>query len=514
MSSVAIISEQLRCIVMTTALKGRYMNEQNQETVLDPKDRKPLEELRKQLTFSFKNLWNPENQEEMNAVMAFCEDYKVALNKGKTERKFVMFAVDLLEKNGFRAFNPDEQLAAGDRVYDSVQGKGMIAAVIGSDSPDKGFNMIGSHVDSPRLDLKPNPLYETDDLAFLKTHYYGGIKKYLWVAIPLALHGFVTLNDGSTINISIGDKDEDPVFYISDLLVHLASDYMQKKASEVVAGEELNVLVGGIPITNDEDVKERFKLGILKLLYDQYGIVERNLLTAEIEIVPAVKARDVGFDRAFVGGYGQDDRVCAYTSLRALIDINQPIRRTALCVFYDKEEIGSSGVTGARSQLYLSVQKRIVRSMLDREPSAFELIDNIENSVMLSSDVAAAYDPTYASVFDPRNSTYAGRGIAIVKYVGRGGKGNTSDASAEYFDEVTKLLDKNNIPWQTGELGRVDQGGGGTVAMFQADFGITVIDCGVPILSMHSCFEVASKIDIYMAYRAYNVFLKQMRVED
>lgn len=514
MSSIAIMSEENAVHRTIAARKGSFMTLQNQDPAHDPEDRKPYEELRKQLTFSFKNLWNPGNQEEMNAVMAFCEDYKVALNEGKTEREFVKFAVDLLEKNGFCAFNPEEQLVAGDRVYDTVLGKGLVAAVVGSDSPVQGFNLIGAHIDSPRLDLKPNPLYESNDLAFLKTHYYGGIKKYLWVATPLALHGFVTLNDGTTIEISIGENEEDPVFSITDLLIHLAEEKMQKKASDVVSGEELNVLVGGIPITSDEDVKERFKLGILKLLHDQYGIVERNLLTAEIEIVPAVKARDIGFDRAFVGGYGQDDRVCAYTALRALIDIDQPLRRTAMCLFYDKEEIGSTGVTGARSQLYPSVQKRIVRSILGREPSAFELIDNIEQSVMLSSDVAAAYDPTYPTMFDPLNSTYAGRGIAIVKYVGHGGKSHTSDASAEYFDEVTKLLDKNSIPWQTGELGRIDLGGGGTVAVFQADLGMTVIDCGVPVLSMHSCFEATSKIDIYTTYRAYSVFFEQMRVED
>ncbi len=475
----------------------------------DAKNR--ADEIRKELTFSFKNLWNPENEKEMKAIMDFCEDYKVALDEGKTEREFVDYSVELLEKNGFKQFDPNSSLKLGDRVYEAVHGKALIAAVIGSGDPLEGFNLVGAHIDSPRIDLKTNPIYEAADMTLMKTHYYGGIKKYHWVAQPLAIHGVVILKNGETVNLRIGEDPDDPVFTITDLLPHLGADQMQKKAYEVVTGEELNVLIGGIPFPGGEDIKERFKLGILNLLYEKYGFNERDLVTAEIEVVPAAKARCVGFDRAFVGGYGQDDRVCGYTALRALIDLEQPLKRTALVILYDKEETGSGGITGARSQLFPSIQKRMVRSILGREPSAIELQDNIERSTMLSSDVAVAYDPTFPSVSDPLNHSYAGRGIAFCKYTGRGGKGGTSDANAEYFNEVTRLLDDADIPWQAGELGKVDQGGGGTVAIYQADLGISVIDCGVAVLSMHSCFEIASKIDIYMTYIAYKAFFEKMR---
>lgn len=478
----------------------------------DAADRKKeAEELRKELTFSFKNLWDPENKEEMKAIMDFAEDYKTALDRGKTEREFVDHAVELLEAEGYRVFESDKPLKAGDKVYESVHGKGLVAAVIGTGDPLMGFNLIGAHVDSPRLDLKPNPMYESDDLTLLKTHYYGGIKKYQWAATPLSLHGVVILKNGETVKLNIGEKPEDPVFTITDLLPHLGADQMKKSAAEVIEGEELNVLVGSIPFPGGEEIKERFKLGVLKLLFDHHKITERDLVTAEIEIVPASLARDVGFDRSMIGGYGQDDRVCAYTALKALIDLETPLTRTGMVVLYDKEETGSGGITGARSQLFPSIQRRMVKSILGREPSAIELQDQIEKSTMLSSDVSNAYDPTFSSVSDPRNNTYAGRGIAFFKYTGARGKGGTSDANAEYFNEVTRLLDEHNIPWQTGELGKVDQGGGGTVAIYQADLGISVIDCGVPVLSMHSCFEITSKIDVFKTYEAYRLFLEKMR---
>lgn len=470
-----------------------------------------VEALRKELTFSFKNLWDPDNEAEMKALMDFAEDYKKALDQGKTEREFVDFAIELLEGEGYKAFDSDQPLKPGDKVYESVHGKGLVSAVIGTADPLLGFNLVGAHVDSPRLDLKPNPLYESDELTLMKTHYYGGIKKYQWAAIPLALHGVVILKNGETVKLAIGEAPEDPVLTITDLLPHLGADQMKKTAAEVIEGEQLNVLVGSIPFPGGEEVKERFKLGILKLLHDRYQITERDLITAEIEIVPAALARDVGLDRSMIGGYGQDDRVCAYTALRALIDAEQPLKRTGMVVLYDKEETGSGGITGARSQLFPSVQRRMVRAILGREPSAIELQDQIEKSTMLSSDVSNAYDPTFASVSDPKNNTYAGRGIAFFKYTGARGKGGTSDANAEYFNEVTRLLDQEEIPWQTGELGKVDQGGGGTVAIYQADLGISVIDCGVPVLSMHSCFEVTSKMDVYKTYEAYKVFLEKMR---
>ncbi len=478
---------------------------------LDKKAKEELETLRKQLTFSFKNLWDPENEEEMKAIMAFCEDYKGALDRGKTEREFVDFAVELLQAEGYREYASGEPLKAGDRVYETVHGKGIVAAVIGTADPLTGFNLVGAHVDSPRLDLKPNPLYESDDLALLKTHYYGGVKKYQWAATPLALHGVVITKDGKTTRLSIGEEADDPVFTITDLLPHLGADQMKKTASEVIEGEELNVLAGSIPFPGGDEVKERFKLGILNLLFNQYGFTERDLVTAEIEIVPATKARCVGFDRSMIGGYGQDDRVCAYTALRALLDVRTPLKRTGMVILYDKEETGSGGITGARSQLFPSIQRRMVRSILGREPSAIELQDQIERSAMLSSDVANAYDPTFCSVSDPRNNAYAGRGIAFFKYTGARGKGGTSDANAEYFNEVTRLMEEHGVPWQTGELGKVDQGGGGTVAIYQADLGISVIDCGVPVLSMHSCFEITSKVDVYKTYEAYKVFLENMR---
>ncbi|NLA95675.1 MAG: aminopeptidase, partial [Clostridiaceae bacterium] len=355
------------------------------------------------------------------------------------------------------------------------------------------------------------PLYESDDLTLLKTHYYGGVKKYQWAATPLALHGVVITRGGETIKLSIGEEADDPVFTITDLLPHLGADQMKKTGSEVIEGEELNVLAGSIPLPGGDEIKERFKLGVLNLLFDQYGFTERDLVTAEIEIVPATKARCVGFDRSMTGGYGQDDRVCAYTALRALIDVRTPLKRTGMVILYDKEETGSGGITGARSQLFPSIQRRMVRSILRREPSAIELQDQIEKSSMLSSDVANAYDPTFCSVSDPKNNAYAGRGITFFKYTGARGKGGTSDANAEYFNEVTRLMEEHGVPWQTGELGKVDQGGGGTVAIYQADLGISVIDCGVPVLSMHSCFEITSKIDVYKTYEAYKVFLENMR---
>ncbi len=478
---------------------------------LDKKKKDEDEKLRTKLTFSFKNLWDPENEKEMKAVMAFCEDYKEALDRGKTEREFVDLAVGLLRSEGFREYKTDEPLKAGDRVYETVHGKGIVAAVIGTADPLLGFNLVGAHVDSPRLDLKPNPLYESDDLTLLKTHYYGGVKKYQWAATPLALHGVVITKERETIKLSIGEEADDPVFTITDLLPHLGADQMKKTASEVIEGEELNVLVGSIPLPGGDDIKERFKLGVLNLLFDRYGFTERDLVTAEIEIVPATKARCVGFDRSMIGGYGQDDRVCAYTALRALIDVRTPLKRTGMVILYDKEETGSGGITGARSQLFPSIQRRMVRSILGREPSAIELQDQIEKSAMLSSDVANAYDPTFCSVSDPKNNAYAGRGIAFFKYTGARGKGGTSDANAEYFNEVTRLMEEHDVPWQTGELGKVDQGGGGTVAIYQADLGISVIDCGVPVLSMHSCFEITSKIDVYKTYEAYKVFLENMR---
>ncbi|MDD2426783.1 MAG: aminopeptidase, partial [Eubacteriales bacterium] len=374
-----------------------------------------VKKLEEKLTFEFKTAWDPANQENLDSIQAFAEDYKTALDRGKTERGFINYSVSLLEDNDFKPLDTFTELNAGDRVYQVVRSKGLLAAIIGENDPLEGFNLIGSHVDSPRLDLKPNPLYEASDLALLKTHYYGGIKKYHWVAQPLAMHGVMIKKGGEKVEITIGEDESDPVLYITDLLPHLAADQMKKDASKVVEGEELNILVGGIPYP-DEDAKNRVKLAVLNLLYEKYGVTEREFITAELEIVPANKARDVGLDRSFLGAYGQDDRVCAYTSLRALLDLNEVPKRTALVLMYDKEEIGSGGNTGASSFLYPYYQQQIVRLMMDHEPTALELSHNMVNSTMLSSDVTNAFDPTFASVSEPQNSCYAGRGMALNKY--------------------------------------------------------------------------------------------------
>ncbi|NLC25012.1 MAG: aminopeptidase [Fastidiosipila sp.] len=473
-------------------------------------EKSAIKELEKKLKFEFKTAWEPDNNEVLKKIQDFAEDYKIALNRGKTEREFINYACTFLQEHDFKSLDSFSELKAGDRVFQLVRNKGLLAAVIGENDPLQGFNLIGSHVDSPRLDLKPNPLYEASDLALLKTHYYGGIKKYHWVAQPLALHGVMIKKGGKKVEICIGEDESDPVLYITDLLPHLASDQMKKDASKVVEGEELNVLVGGIPYP-DEEVENRVKLAVLNLLYEKYNVTEREFITAELEVVPANKARDVGLDRSFIGAYGQDDRVCAYTSLRALVDLKSVPKRSAVVLMYDKEETGSGGNTGASSFLYPYYQQQIVRLMLGHEPTSLELSHNMVNSTMLSSDVTNAFDPTFASVSEPQNSCYAGRGLALNKYTGARGKGGTSDASAEYFDEVVRLLEDNDIQWQTGELGKVDQGGGGTVAVYQAELGLEVIDCGVPLLSMHSCFEVSSKVDVYETYRGYCAFFEHMR---
>lgn len=469
-----------------------------------------VKELEEKLTFEFKTAWEPNNQGRLNEIQAFAEEYKTALDRGKTEREFINYASTFLQDHDFKLLDSYSKLEAGDRVFQVVRNKGLLAAIIGENNPLQGFNLISSHVDSPRLDVKPNPLYESSDLALLKTHYYGGIKKYHWVAQPLALHGVMIRKGGEKLEITIGEDDTDPVLYITDLLPHLAADQMKKDASKVVEGEDLNVLIGGIPYP-DEDAKMRVKLAILNLLFEKYQVTEREFITAELEIVPANKARDVGLDRSFLGAYGQDDRVCAYTSLRALVDLEEVPKRSAVVLMYDKEETGSGGNTGASSFLYPYYQKQIVRLMMDHEPTSLELSQNIINSTMLSADVTNAFDPTFASVSEPQNSCYAGRGLALNKYTGARGKAGTSDASAEYFDEVVRLMEDNDIKWQTGEMGKVDQGGGGTVAVFQAELGLEVIDCGVPLLSMHSCFEVSSKVDVYETYRGYRAFFEHMR---
>lgn len=467
-----------------------------------------MKALREKLVYETKNQWSDVSDKVKKQAYKYAEKYMEALDAGKTERLYVDYSIAQLTAAGFKPLSEFATLKPGDKVYQMVRGRGLVAAKIGTADPTEGFNLVGAHVDSPRLDLKPQPIYEASELVLLKTHYYGGIKKYQWAALPLAIKGVLYRKDGEKVSIDIGDKPGDPAFCVTDLLPHLGATQMVKKASEVITGEQLNVLIGGLPI-GDENTKDRFKLGLLNLLYEQYGITERDFVTAEIEVVPAGNARDVGFDRSFIGAYGQDDRVCAYTALTALID-TKALTRTGLVVLYDKEETGSDGNTGAASALYQHVQHDLLKRILNREPSIGDVFAANANSVMISSDVTAGFDPTFPDVHDPLNVPHMGHGVSIAKYNGARGKGGTSDASSELFSATAMCFDKAGINWQVGELGKVDQGGGGTVAMFQAETGMEVIDAGVPVLSMHSCFEITSKIDVYETYRAYGAFLETM----
>ena len=457
------------------------------------------------LTFETKSGWEKILSHNKEQIFNFCSQYIEFLNKAKTERESVNQLIKVSEQNGFKNLETiNSKLNPGDKVYQSNHGKTLMLAVIGEQPIEKGFNAIGAHVDAPRLDLKQNPLYEDSGLGLLKTHYYGGIKKYQWTTIPLAIHGVVIKEDGTKVEIVIGEEENDPVFCITDLLPHLAKEQMEKKMREGIAGESLNILIGNEPY-NDDKVKEKVKLNLLKILNDKYGIKEKDFLTAELEVVPAIKAKEVGLDRSLVGGYGQDDRVCAYAGFKALMDINKP-KRTAICVLADKEEIGSVGNTGMQSRAFENFVAELIEAC--GEYSSLKLIRALKNSKMLSADVNAAVDPNYEGVMEKRNAAFIGRGICVTKYTGSGGKYSANDAHAEFFSEIRQLFDKENIIWQYGELGKVDQGGGGTIAGYLANLGMDVIDCGVALLSMHAPFEIASKLDIYMAYKAYNAFLK------
>lgn len=467
------------------------------------------QKLEERLLYKRQNIWEKVDEEYIKKAFDFCEDYKSFLNTSKTEREFAANTEKLAVAAGFRKLDDlissNTRLKPGDKVYHINRKKSAVLAVVGNKPLSEGVNILGSHIDAPRLDLKQNPLYEDTQMAFFKTHYYGGIKKYQWLTIPLAIHGVVVKGDGTTVEIVVGEDEDDPVFSITDLLPHLAREQMQKKMSEAVTGEGLNLLLGSIPF-NDEKVKEKVKLNILSILNKRYGIVEEDLQSAELEIVPAQKARDVGFDKSMIGGYGQDDRVCAYPALRALLDIDVP-ERTAVCLLTDKEEIGSMGNTGAQSNLLEDFLANVIA--LTEDPySDLKVRSCLSRSKMLSADVNAAVDPNYESVYEKRNATYLGHGIVLQKYTGARGKYDASDASAEFVGEVRKLFNDNGIIWQTGELGKVDEGGGGTIAQYAANLGIDVLDCGIAVLSMHSPFEITSKIDIYMTYNAYKVFCR------
>ena len=433
------------------------------------------------------------------AAAAFGEGYKDFLTRCKTEREVAAYAEEALKAAGYQLYDDRKQYTAGDKIYWIHQGKVVLCGTIGTRSMEDGFHLVIAHIDAPRLDIRPNPLYEAAHFSLLKTHYYGGIRKYQWATMPLAIHGVFTRADGTTVTVQVGEDVGDPAFCITDLLPHLSAEQNKRELSDGIRGEELNILIGSDAV-EDEEIKEKVKLQTMILLHEKYGITEKDFTRAELEIVPATPARDIGFDRSMVGGYGQDDRVDAYAALMAEIEVKDPAF-TTVCVLADKEEIGSYGITGMGSTYTFDWLRQLCRMQGADEIRAFRA------SLCLSADVTAAYDPTWASAFEPQNGTYAGRGVAFFKYTGSRGKSGANDASAEQMGYLTRMMDEAGVAWQIGELGRVDLGGGGTVATEVAHSGIAVVDIGVPVLSMHSPFEVVSKNDLYMAYRAFSTFI-------
>ena len=454
------------------------------------------------------NAWLKYNQLEKKQIFDFCEGYKNYLSVGKTERECIHEAIRLAEQKGYKNLNDviknNEVLKAGDKVYLNNKDKALVLYLIGNDNIENGMRIIGSHVDSPRIDLKQNPLYEDGNLALMDTHYYGGVKKYQWVTLPLALHGIVVKKDGTKINIVIGEDDNDPVLGISDLLIHLSGEQLQKKANEVIAGEDLNVLVGNIPLEGKE--KDAVKENILALLKEKYDFEEEDFISAEFEIVPAGKARDLGLDKSMVMGYGQDDRICAYTSLMALLEVEN-VEKTSVILLVDKEEVGSIGATGMHSRFF----ENSLAEVMDRmgQYSELKLKRALQNSLMLSADVTAAYDPNYPSACEKKNTAYFAKGLVFSKYTGARGKSGCNDANPEFIAWLRKIMEKNNVSYQTAELGKVDIGGGGTIAYILSLYGMQVIDSGVAVLNMHAPWEITSKADIYEAYKCYKVFLKE-----
>lgn len=455
--------------------------------------------LEEQLTWKFPHIAK-DAPEQVEEAAAFCEGYKAFLDHGKTERECVKAAVEMLKQAGYEELDPAKSYEPGDKVYQVNRGKALLITTFGERLLDEGVRINGAHIDSPRLDLKPNPMYEKNDIAYFKTHYYGGIRKYQWGTVPLAMHGVVVKKNGELVNICIGEEAGDPVFCISDLLPHLSAKQNERKLSDGLRGEELNIIIGSVPYADDQ-VKEPVKLLALKLLNDKYGITEADFFRAEIEMVPAQKAVDVGLDRSLVGAYGQDDRVCAYTALMAEIETKNP-SYTTITVLTDKEEIGSEGNTGMNSN-YFSHYVDYLAQMQGVDPK-----DVYRNSMCLSADVNAAYDPTFSDVFEANNSSYINKGCVLTKYTGARGKSGASDASAETMAKVIGIMEENGVYWQAGELGAVDQGGGGTIAKFVAHLNIDVVDLGVPIISMHAPFELASKLDVYHTYKAFKAFYK------
>jgi len=457
-----------------------------------------FKKMREELFASPKHGIHRLSEEEMQECTAFCEDYKSFLRVSKIEREFAENAISLLEEKGFKPYKKGEGLKAGDKIYRNNRGKAVIAAVIGSEPVSEGIRLSAAHIDSPRLDMKQNPLYEDNEIAYFKTHYYGGIKKYQWPTVPLSLHGVVVKADGSTVKVAIGDSKEDPCFVITDLLPHLAVEQMKRPSVGLIKGEELNILVGSLPFRGDEE-SQAVKLHIMSLLNEKYGIKEADFLSAELEAVPAFDPQDVGFDRSMIGAYGHDDKVCAYPELRAIVDVKSP-KHTVVAVLTDKEEIGSDGNTGLNSS-YLSY---FIDDIAEELGSCGRDVKTA--SQCLSADVNAAFDPTFPDVTEKRNCAYINKGVCVTKFTGSRGKSGTSDASAEFAGTIRRLFDGAGVIWQTGELGKVDGGGGGTVAMYIANMDIDTIDVGVPVLSMHAPFEVVAKIDVYSAYKAFLAF--------
>lgn len=464
--------------------------------------------MEEKLTLEFENAWTKLAEGENTQVFKVADDFKTFMDAAKTEREAVNVVEAKAVANGYKlvddVIKSGAKLEAGMKLYSINRDKNIVLFVIGSKPLEEGMNIVGAHLDVPRLDLKPNPLYESDDIAFLKTHYYGGVKKYQWTTIPLALHGVVYTKTGEKVNVVVGENDNDPVFFITDLLPHLGKDQAKKSLAEAVTGEDLNLVVGGIP-TEDEDAKEKVKYAVLQLLNEKYGMTEEDFTSAEIEVVPATKARYVGFDKAFIAAHGHDDRACSYGAYQSLFDLEETPEKTAVALLVDKEEVGSMGNTGMQSRYF----ENVVAELLALEST--ELVDLrvrrcFSSSTMLSADVSAAFDPHFASVSEKRNSAYAGKGVVLTKYTGARGKSGCNDANAEFVAKVRNRFNETGVVWQNGELGKIDQGGGGTIAYILANLDVEVVDCGMAVLAMHAPYELISTIDLYETYKAYKSF--------
>ncbi len=459
------------------------------------------------LNKEYKSAWETYTEEDKKALFAYGERYRKFISDNKTERECIKSMVKTAEEAGYRNIEDciakGERLQAGDKVYANYNDKTLLMFCIGQEPIANGLNLLGAHLDSPRLDLKPNPLYEDTNFAMFKTHYYGGVKKYQWVAMPLSIHGIVAKKDGTVVDVVIGEDETDPVVGISDLLIHLSGEQMQKKLGEAIAGEDLNICLGTLPLEGEE--KDKVKANILKLLNDKYGITEEDFVSAEIQIVPAGAARDYGLDRSMVMGYGQDDRVCGYASFEAQLEVENPVRTTGT-ILVDKEEIGSVGASGMQSKFFENMVAELIG--LTGEYSDLTLRRALSRSKMLSSDVTAGHDPNYPSVLEKNNAAYFGKGVVFSKYTGSRGKSGSNEANAEYVAYLRRIMEENNVIWQTAELGRIDLGGGGTIAYILANYGMDVIDCGVPVHSMHAPWEITSKVDLYEMRKAYIAFLK------